>query len=575
MDPPNYHPVHMPCDFSNSDADARKYQAASDKLCMIRNERCSGDVVLRQLNSIQGRENCTSLSVQILRKHITKSYSLELGISDDADAQLPKLTWKNPPDRTHATYMECEEDGSIPGLGPTFKKDMFQPYLQMSEFSQTGQWDQLRDLKGFPVDVQSVLSRCDLNNQSETNMQLNFAIIDALQTVQANIHGMIIGLLCVETTDPETDESIHHQMMFSMFLRGRYLTVTEPHNFQGGTARINAEYGGLWAWDSRLCRNASYVDIFPLTATHCIVWDGLLGDLMYANVLSNKTADKFNSELLLEFFSKRLHSQLSGKQKLELFIDFLNAELITSGQGPLQYIKDFLTANYPVDHTKLMQLVFAEVQRNRDAADDIDHEEAVNIFIFKAMRTCCIRHPVQGTVSILYRKVHRNALLRRYVLALHHNGTQQFKQKATALFHLITSKYVLEGDELNYASQILLYNDYIVSIINNTRILLVQDSVNPKLCAELGMIVAASLGFDLARYHNEDSSAFDTRKAAECFKYQSRSGNASLKGMFVEFTPRTILNQQCVLADRFLNMFGAAAAEGDCTQFALHDSFDR
>ena len=94
IDAPSYHPVHKPVDNADEELDVRQYQAAIDKLCKLRNERYNGHVNLRKLNSIRGRKNCTSLSVQTLAEHICKDHSLVLDIRDDADTQLPILMEK-------------------------------------------------------------------------------------------------------------------------------------------------------------------------------------------------------------------------------------------------------------------------------------------------------------------------------------------------------------------------------------------------------------------------------------------------------------------------------------------------
>ena len=221
-----------------------------------------------------------------------------------------------------------------------------------------------------------------------------------------------------------------------------------------------------------------------------------------------------------------------------------------------------------------MQIVFS-LFKKKIISEEVDHKEALKVYIFKKMRSHCIEHPIQGTVQTLYRNLHRNAALRRYVLALHHqHHTQRFKTKARALYEHIRANYNLHVDAVKYALNILCNNDYIVSTINNETVLLIFDSVDTKLCAELGMIVADGLSFDLARYLNEDGT-FDVRKAAGCFKYQSASFNRMLRNMFDVFTPLTIIRQYFVLADHFLNSFAFGITQLNLTLFAFHESFDR
>lgn len=52
------------------DPDVTEYDAKSSKLCSLINERYNADVVLRQINSSHGTDNCTPLSVQLLLKQI-------------------------------------------------------------------------------------------------------------------------------------------------------------------------------------------------------------------------------------------------------------------------------------------------------------------------------------------------------------------------------------------------------------------------------------------------------------------------------------------------------------------------
>ena len=179
------------------------YQAKTDHICDVQNERYNGDRGLRQLNAIRGRNNCASLCTETLSKHITKGHSLKLNISDGEDAKRPHLM----SDSTlrdesgfiyaHSMYMIYSKSCSIPVLGSTFKKCMFQGCSSMTEASQTGKHGEMRDLKGFAVDFRPVLEGCDLKNKSETNMKINVAIIDALKSEEQNSLGMIIGFLNV------------------------------------------------------------------------------------------------------------------------------------------------------------------------------------------------------------------------------------------------------------------------------------------------------------------------------------------------------------------------------------------
>ena len=158
-----------------------------------------------------------------------------------------------------------------------------------------------------------------------------------------------------------------------------------------------------------------------------------------------------------------------------LAIDFLrNEHIIIPRGGALQHIKEFLIGLFPVSSTTLMQIVFS-LLKNQSISKEVDHEEALKVYIFEQMRSHCIQHPIQGTI-------HRNAALKRYVLELHHQrDTQRFKTKAKALYDYIMTHYGLPRPAAKYARNILCNNDYIASNINNEIVLLIFDSVDTKL----------------------------------------------------------------------------------------------
>ena len=172
-------------------------------------------------------------------------------------------------------------------------------------------------MKGFAVDFRSVLKGCDIKNKSKTDLQINVAIINALEAVQVNNDGMIIGFLNVAWKQHESDDTKHHALLFSVYQR-KYLTITEPQHFQGGATRIKAEYGGLWSWNQSICKKTTgFVDVFPLSSSHSIVWNALIGDLLFAGALSTNTVDKFNAEMLFAFFSKHFVQSDSDTLSIE------------------------------------------------------------------------------------------------------------------------------------------------------------------------------------------------------------------------------------------------------------------
>lgn len=581
ISPQTFHPNFNPRPVLFSDDESE--EQIRNNACITRNQRYNGDDALRNLNSNRGRINCTSLCIQTLLKFIKKEHSLVLNISDSADTQLPFLMTESHPDLPHSLYIECKEDGSIPGLGAPFTKDMFQKCNAVTEESE----DQLRDLKGHTINIRSLLQRCDLQNAATVDIQINEAIINALSDVDTNNHGMIIGLLSIAWKEHESESLKHHLMLFSIYHR-KYLTITEPQHFQGGATQIKAEYRGLWDWKKQHGDRWYFVDLFPLSRSVPIKWEPLLGDLFFDGLLSTDTVDKFNAEMLLLFFERYApntvsilepadSAQLSDRQKLELFADFLcKSNIIIPNGGALQSMKEFFVEFASFDSHELMHVLFSMVA-DKTITEDADHAEALAIYIFQSLRSCCIKSSIQGTVPLLYRSVHRNALLRQQVLDLHHNHeSQRFKVKAAALYQQIRTRYSISVSASKVATNILLNTDYIVSVINDVRVLLIRHSANPKMCADLGMTVPDALGFDLARYFDRDRSVFDVPSAAMCFKFQPQSLNRMLRNMFDVLTPKTIIKKHCVPVDYFFNSFIAAVANGNLDDdFAFRTSFDR